>query len=114
MPLEARAPPKNPSPHATPRQDAHQSHDLHARVKLWIPGNANAAALQDSSGSYDLTVSRLHCKISTASPQERRGKDRCGMWNAGSRYRGLYTLLTVWRQAGRYQINGSGITECRG
>ena len=25
---------------------------------------------------------------------------RCGMWNAGSRHRGLYTLSTVWRQAG--------------
>src|SRR5437879_1508369 len=25
---------------------------------------------------------------------------RCGMWNAGSRYRGLYTFLTIWRQAG--------------
>src|SRR6266550_4066240 len=34
------------SPHAKPRQDAHQSLDLHARVKLWIPENANAAALR--------------------------------------------------------------------
>src|SRR5437016_6591608 len=25
---------------------------------------------------------------------------RCGTWNAGSRHRGLYTLSTVWRQAG--------------
>src|ERR1700674_4534033 len=99
MPLEARAPPKNPSPHATPRQDAHQSHDLHARVKLWIPGIINAAAIQISSGSYELTVSRLYCKISTASPQERRVNDRCGMLNAGSRYYCLYTLLILWRQA---------------
>src|SRR6266550_4762907 len=66
--------PRNPSPHPQPRQDAHPSHDLHARVKLWIPGNANAAALRGRSGSYDLTVSSSHCKISTASPQERRSR----------------------------------------
>src|SRR5713101_2043867 len=29
-----------------------------------------------------------------------RAEGQCGMWNAGSHYRGLYTLLTTWRQAG--------------
>src|SRR5260370_42031953 len=67
-------------------------------MKLRIPQNVNAIVLQACSCSYALTVSNLHCKIGTASPQERRGWERAaaGCWNA----RRLYTLAILWRQAG--------------
>jgi hypothetical protein len=41
----------------------------------------NDAALQEKSGSYDLTGFRNHCKIGAAFPQEREGPGRCGKGN---------------------------------